>query len=248
MTGYAKIYHRILSDPKTLSLSIAEFGAFVWCITWCSREETDGRFTYASVSSGCKFRGLSRSLHRLVTVGLVSSNGTDYVISGYLKYQTPKKAIQEKRAKDRERKAARLSANSRRKDSGPSTENREQRTENRDLKSNTPKPSKPKSVRQTPTWRFVPENWSPGSAHFEKAKKLRVDIATEEDKFRNWEFKTPKRDADRAFHTWLSNAQQMNSGRTGGTTRPQQTGNTGPLAELLEDINIQETNLITVEG
>jgi len=62
-------------------------------------------------------------------------------------------------------------------------------------------------------WSRVPENWAPTFDHVAMAASLRVDLATEEAKFRDHEFRTPKTDANAAFRTWLRNASQFASGR-----------------------------------
>lgn len=62
------------------------------------------------------------------------------------------------------------------------------------------------SVLNKKRWRIVPDDWEPKQVHRDKAAALGVDFEAELDKFRNWEYKQPKTDADRAFHTWLRNA------------------------------------------
>lgn len=131
--GFAKIDHRILTDPKTATLSLADLGAFVGAIVFCSREETDGRFDFVSLQSALRQRALRRSLARLQDVGLLQSDGRQYVIVNFAKYQTPREAIEAKRAANRERKRkerGRRHAVTHTNVTGP--ENREQRPENRD--------------------------------------------------------------------------------------------------------------------
>lgn len=83
---------------------------------------------------------------------------------------------------------------------------------------------KPKRAKASPKWRHVPEAWQPNEAHLAKVKALAwpaSKLATELEKFRNWEFKTPKTDADKTFHTWILNADDSNPGRnTNGNRKP----------------------------
>jgi hypothetical protein len=51
--------------------------------------------------------------------------------------------------------------------------------------------------------RFVPDDWKVKARHRELASELRADLAGEEMKFREHEFKDPKQDFDRAFSRWL---------------------------------------------
>lgn len=55
-------------------------------------------------------------------------------------------------------------------------------------------------------WKIVPDEWQPTEAHHKLARELGVDLNGELAKFREWEFKEPKTDADRAFNRWLRNA------------------------------------------
>ncbi len=76
--------------------------------------------------------------------------------------------------------------------------------------------AKPKPAR----WRRVPADWNPNDGHAELARQLQVAIATELPKFRDYEFRDPKSDADAAFRTWLRNASEFGS-RGRQQARPQ---------------------------
>lgn len=56
---------------------------------------------------------------------------------------------------------------------------------------------------------FVPSEWQPKDAHREKSKGAPPGHFDRElEKFRMWEFKTPRSDWDRAFHNWLTSANE----------------------------------------
>lgn len=74
-------------------------------------------------------------------------------------------------------------------------------------------------------WRFVPNDWKPTEKHAALAKQLHVDLAAEEARFRDHEFKDPKSDADRAFSRWLRTAPQyVNGASRNGRHAPPDTG------------------------
>lgn len=80
--------------------------------------------------------------------------------------------------------------------------------ENLPLDLDLPKEEKEPKKRKA-SWRIVPEDWSPKPAHRDKVKhwsQSRYD--SELQKFRDWEFKEPKTDADRAFSRWLRTADE----------------------------------------
>ena len=70
-------------------------------------------------------------------------------------------------------------------------------------------PKEEKAPKKRGSWRIVPEDWVPKAAHRDKVKhwpQSRYD--SELQKFRDWEFKEPKTDADRAFSRWLRKAEE----------------------------------------
>jgi len=66
-------------------------------------------------------------------------------------------------------------------------------------------PSKGKRPRRPGLSHFVPDDWQPKPAHLAKVS-LRSEswLSKQLEDFRNWEFKTPRSDWDRAFHIWLN--------------------------------------------
>lgn len=194
---YAKIDHTILTDPKVAKLSMGDRGVFVMAIAFCSREETDGHFSAGALAIACHSRGLAPALLRLTSAGLVAELGQNYVIPNYLKYNTSQADIAAKRDLAKARVTL-YRANQ-------STENRVQRTENKDLKGiKRAKPRPPKAKK----WTVVPESWEPSETHRDKAQRLKLPFDKELNKFRLWEFKDAKSDADRAFHRWLDMASE----------------------------------------
>ncbi len=77
----------------------------------------------------------------------------------------------------------------------------------RDLLAKKKKPTKTKRG-----WRRFPVEWQPGPAEVQLAHELRLDIARELAKIRDYEFKTVRQDATATFRNWLRNAAQYDSG------------------------------------
>jgi biotin operon repressor len=70
-------------------------------------------------------------------------------------------------------------------------------------------PAGRRKARRCALWHFVPDAWQPNDAHREKAHAQGWDavrFGREVERFKSYEFKSPKSDADRAFHNWLSSA------------------------------------------
>jgi hypothetical protein len=66
-------------------------------------------------------------------------------------------------------------------------------------------PKKGKRARRGTISHFVPETWGPHQTHRSKANSRSEEwFAKQVEDFRNWEFKTPRSDWDRAFHIWLN--------------------------------------------
>ncbi len=61
-------------------------------------------------------------------------------------------------------------------------------------------------------WRRFPVEWQPGPAEVQLAHELRLDIARELAKIRDYEFKTVRQDATATFRNWLRHAAQYDSG------------------------------------
>jgi hypothetical protein len=55
-------------------------------------------------------------------------------------------------------------------------------------------------------WRRVPADWEPKPEHAEIARYESVTLEREVAKFRDWEFRTARSDADATFRTWLRRA------------------------------------------
>lgn len=88
-------------------------------------------------------------------------------------------------------------------------------------------PKKPtKRSNKKPTygapWKSVPEDWNPAAEHQTLATQLRVNLRSELSMFRDHEFKSPKRDPDAAFRTWLRKAAQFQ--KSGNRPPPPQRG------------------------
>ncbi len=58
----------------------------------------------------------------------------------------------------------------------------------------------------TDTWKVCPDSWSPNDGHLALARKLGVDFAHEEIKFRSYHFLKPHTNADSTFTNWLVSA------------------------------------------
>jgi hypothetical protein len=100
---------------------------------------------------------------------------------------------------------------------------------NADIEGMGPRKQKP---RRPALWHFAPEAWQPNDEHRARAKARGLDdakLALEVERFRNYEFKSPKSDPDRAFHNWLTNARD---GQPAVGAPPRQFGRAYP-ADLL---------------
>lgn len=208
--GYAKIYHSILTDTKILKLSLADVGALTLLITWASREESDGNFVPDDAALTIRQRAFRKSVERLQEVGIVSlaggqavistsSAGRQMVITNYLKYNTPKTVIEEKRALDRERKQAQADSVSARKVLGPKTENKDQRTKNKDLKGKPTKAPKGATTR-------CPEDFKPRPQDASRARDAGIDVDELIQELIDWSKAEPRKgrkaDWDATFRTW----------------------------------------------
>lgn len=199
--GYAKIDHRVLTDPKTEDLAANPFRLFIKLIVWCSREESDGLVPLTQA----RRMGSAKDLRELYARDVCASREGYVMVTNYLKYNTSQADI----AAKRDLAKARIT----RYQHNQSTEYRVQRTKDKELKvrkrASTPKAKK---------WTVVPEAWEPGESHRDKAKGLRLPFDKEVSKFKLWEFKDPKSDADRAFHRWLDMASERQAAgpRPGG--------------------------------
>jgi hypothetical protein len=103
----------------------------------------------------------------------------------------------------------------------------------------SPKPPKPKPER------FVPDDWQPNETHLEKARELGVLIHVEVQRFRCYEFKTPKTDWNRAFHGWLARAGQF---ATSSGYRPAMpTGESREAQEARKAMEFLRNGTVTAE-
>lgn len=69
-------------------------------------------------------------------------------------------------------------------------------------------------------WRRVPADWGPTHQHRELARERGVDFELELGKFRDHDFKTPKRDANAAFRNWLKSPYADRVGSNGAKRGP----------------------------
>jgi hypothetical protein len=65
------------------------------------------------------------------------------------------------------------------------------------------------SKRRSALWRTVPSDWAPEPKHADKAQHWPAGrYALELEKFRNWEFKTPRSDASKAWFVWIASVSE----------------------------------------
>lgn len=92
-------------------------------------------------------------------------------------------------------------------------------------------------------WRFVPDDWRPTEKHAAMAAELHVDLALEEARFRDHEFKQPKSDPDRTFANWLRGAPQYANGNGAARATPDASeklrGKANDTAEALRRMGIE---------
>ncbi len=80
-------------------------------------------------------------------------------------------------------------------------------------------------------WRRFPVEWQPGPAEVQLAHELRLDIARELAKIRDYEFKTVRQDPTATFRNWLRHAAQDD---WGPRVAPRQQLQAVPSETLLE--------------
>ena len=192
--GYAKIAHRILTDPKTEDLPCNAGWMFVRLIAWASREESDGA---VPLKVARKF-GSTRAQLELKSRGLVTEVDGSLMVTNFLKYQTSSAKIAEKRGKETTKKRKQRAASR----GDLSTENREQRTENKEQSTEAKRASRRKPSTA------IPEQWQPAPRHVSKSEHRSLDLTSEAERFRNHALANDRRcvDWDRAFDNWLLNA------------------------------------------
>ena len=132
---------------------------------------------------------------------------------------------------DSERPVAELSA--------PQTGEAQSKPSKPNRKPRVPKPPKPKPER------FVPQDWQPNETHREKAREFGVLLHIEVQRFRCYEFKTPKTDWNRAFHGWLARAGQF---ATSSGYRPAMpTGESREAQEARKAMEFLRNGTVTAE-
>lgn len=164
-----------------------------------------------AIQAGMMVDDVASDLAELEANGVFSRMGDGTIISRKMVRETRQSAEQSSRAKSRW------------------TENIEQM--DLGIEKPMPKKSRELDIPQEPSvlsgkraraWKTVPVGWHPNEAHYAKATELCYsnDQFTEEvAKFREWEFKDAKTDADRAFHRWLREGAKRRGENGSATSR-----------------------------
>ena len=100
---WTKLDDGFWSNPKVERAGNEAVGAFSRALSYCGMHETDGVIS----PDAARYIAPMKVWKRLETQGLVEElNGTGYLIPDYLDFNPSKAKLDEKRRKDRERKAA----------------------------------------------------------------------------------------------------------------------------------------------
>lgn len=99
---WTKLDDGFWSNPKVERVGNDGAGEYARCLSYCGHHETDG-FIPPGIA---RYIATPKLFARLEEVGLIESlNGTGYRIPDYLEFNPSKAKLDEKRRKDRERKA-----------------------------------------------------------------------------------------------------------------------------------------------
>lgn len=99
---WTKLDDGFWSNPKIELAGNEAAGVYARCLSYCGHHETDG----AIPPGVARYIGPPKAWKRLEEVGLIESlNGTGFRIPDYLDFNPSKAVLEEKRRKDRERKA-----------------------------------------------------------------------------------------------------------------------------------------------
>lgn len=91
------------SHPKVVGVGNEAAGVYARLLSYCGRHETDGRVP----EEVARFiSGKRPPLNKLLESGLVESNGAGFVIPDFLDFNPSHSALEEKRERDRIRKAS----------------------------------------------------------------------------------------------------------------------------------------------
>jgi hypothetical protein len=104
---WTKLDDGFWSNPKVVRVGNEAAGVYTRLLSYCGQHETDGHVP----DEVARFVGRPRVLNALVEVGLMERNGVGYLIPDYLDFNPSRADQEDKRRKDRERKAAERAGN-----------------------------------------------------------------------------------------------------------------------------------------
>lgn len=100
---WLKVSSRMSQDLAVRRLNDREFRDWIRLLELCAYHETDGRFNAVDA----KLEGVRpASLTTLTGHGLLTKNGSGYLVANWSKYQKSREQIQAERASNRKRAAA----------------------------------------------------------------------------------------------------------------------------------------------
>lgn len=99
---WVRLDDKFWGNPKVQIVGNEAAGAFARMLAFCGDHLTDGKVP----EDTARFIAKPKVLDALETYGFIEKNGVGYVIPDFLDYNPSREAVEQKRAKDRERKAA----------------------------------------------------------------------------------------------------------------------------------------------
>ena len=99
---WTKLDDGFYDNPKILGVGNEAAGVYARLLSYCGRHETD----WAIPAEVARFVGRAKALTRLVDAGLVERLDNGLRIPDYLTFNPSHAALEAKREKDRQRKAA----------------------------------------------------------------------------------------------------------------------------------------------
>lgn len=216
--------------PKVDDLPLAAVGLWTLAGAYCMRQLTDGAITASRVR---KFGAEPDAIDALVDAHLWERTPDGYQFKGWADWQMTRAQVEEKRAKERERKQKQRRGpdgtytgspkgshadvpvghpRDTQRDSAP-----RHTVQSNPIQSHSPTESERRAKRATP----LPDDWAPTEAHRILATERGIDCDLEAEKMRDWAAAKGEtgKDWDARFRNWLRNARPSGNARTKTSAR-----------------------------
>ena len=220
---------------------------WMFALCWCNQHETDGQVPRSMLRV---LGGTAKEADELVTTCLWAESAHGFVVHDYLDYQISADELGKKREATKDRVKTH-----RKRECNAVTGAVVTHLYNSPNPNPNPNPKKiPESgTKAPPTPRAVvrrlrrcPDGFEPDATAVRIAGELRVSLAVELPKFRDWEFKDPKSDWQATLRTWIRKAAEAPSGtfQTGRRYDPPVAPRVKPTAEAIAEHRSREAALI----